>query len=103
MEVTGSEFPTWWPVPLMTMEVVGTVVIGLVFVLIIYNIGFRMLASFSRSVPEPPPSGELRRVRLSYRCSLCGTEVRMTHAPQQLPEAPRCCMEDMDLVKDHNA
>ncbi|MGY9071707.1 MAG: hypothetical protein ACKVHU_01975 [Acidimicrobiales bacterium] len=84
------------------MGIIGTVALGLVFVLLIYNVGFRMLASFSRSVPEPPPSGELRRVRRSYRCSLCGTEVRMTHAPQQAPEAPRCCMEDMDFVKDHN-
>lgn len=85
------------------VDVVVPVVLSLVFVYIVYSIGLKMMASFSRPVPAPPPPGELRRVKLSYRCSLCGTEVRMTHAPQQQPEAPRCCMEDMDLLKDHNA
>jgi hypothetical protein len=66
--------------------------------LIVYVIGVRMLASFSRPVPQPPPAGELRRVRLEYRCSLCGAEVRMTRAPLEDPEPPRCCMEPMDLV-----
>jgi hypothetical protein len=84
------------------VSIVWQVILGFVFVLIVYRIGLRMLVSFSQSVPEPPPPGELRRVRRSYRCSLCGTEVRMTHAPQEQPMAPRCCMEDMDLVKDDN-
>ncbi len=62
------------------------------------KLGFAMLGSFARPVPEPPPPGELRKVRLVYRCSLCGTEVRMTAANDQVPEPPRHCMEDMDLV-----
>ena len=40
----------------------------------------------------------MRRVNLRYRCSVCGAEVRMTAAPEQEPEAPRHCMEDMDFV-----
>lgn len=66
---------------------------------LVYRIGFKVMVSFSRPVPEPPPPGELRRVRLEYRCSLCGSEIRMTRAPQEHPEAPRCCMEAMDLVR----
>jgi hypothetical protein len=66
--------------------------------LVVYIVGVRILASFSRPVPEPPPPGELRRVRLEYRCSLCGSEVRMTRAPTEEPEPPRCCMEPMELV-----
>ena len=85
------------------VNLVLSVLLSLLFVYVVYRIGLKMMAGFSRPVPPPPPPGELRRVKLSYRCSLCGTEVRMTHAPQQQPEAPRCCMEDMDLVKDHNA
>ncbi len=81
--------------------VVGPLLLSLLFVYVVYRIGLKMMAGFSRPVPPPPPPGELRRVKLSYRCSLCGTEVRMTHAPQQNPEAPRCCMEDMDLMKNH--
>jgi DNA-directed RNA polymerase subunit RPC12/RpoP len=37
-------------------------------------------------------------VKLTYRCSICGTEVRMTTAIEQDPEPPRHCMEDMDLL-----
>jgi hypothetical protein len=42
--------------------------------------------------------GGLRKVRLLYRCSICGTEVRMTAANDEQPEAPRHCLEDMDVV-----
>jgi DNA replicative helicase MCM subunit Mcm2 (Cdc46/Mcm family) len=37
-------------------------------------------------------------VRFSFRCSICGTEVRMTQANDEVPEPPRHCMEDMDLI-----
>jgi DNA-directed RNA polymerase subunit RPC12/RpoP len=40
----------------------------------------------------------MRRVNLKYRCSICGTEVKMTRATDELPEAPRHCLEDMELV-----
>ena len=85
------------------MGVAGPLFLSLLFVYVVYRIGLKMMAGFSRPVPPPPPPGELRRVKLTYRCSLCGTEVRMTHAPQQNPEPPRCCMEDMDLMKNHEA
>jgi hypothetical protein len=65
---------------------------------VIYRLGLKIMVSFSRPVPQPPPPGELRRVRLEYRCSLCGAEIRMMRAPQEDPEPPRCCMEPMDLM-----
>ena len=52
----------------------------------------------SRRVPEAPAAGELRKVKIAYRCDICGTEVRMTVAPDQEPEAPRHCQDDMTLV-----
>lgn len=61
-------------------------------------IGFVMLRGLARPVPEPPPPGELRKVKIAYRCSLCGAEVRMTVAPDEDPQPPRHCQEDMDLV-----
>ena len=95
--------------------VVGLVVVGALFVFVghvgvvqtvlalaacylMFRIGFLVIGSFARPVPEPPPPGELRRVRMQYRCSLCGTEVRMTYANDEIPDPPRHCMEDMDLV-----
>lgn len=62
------------------------------------KVGFMLLRSFAAPPPEPPPSGELRKVKITYRCSICGTEVRMTTANDEVPEAPRHCLEDMDLV-----
>ena len=73
-------------------------IIALVAALVILRIGYAMLSSLARPVPEPPPPGELRKVKILYRCSICGTEVRMTSANDEMPEPPRHCMEDMDLV-----
>ena len=64
----------------------------------VFWVGFAALGSFARPIPAPPPTGELRRVRLHYRCSNCGAEMRMTAAPDDDPEPPRHCLEDMDLV-----
>jgi len=63
-----------------------------------FKVGFAMLGGLAQPVPEPPPPGELRKVKITYRCTICGTEVRMTVANDQMPEAPRHCLEDMDLV-----
>jgi len=64
----------------------------------ILRLGFAILGAFARPVPDAPPPGELRRVRLSYRCNVCGTELRMTLANDEVPEPPRHCTEDMELT-----
>jgi len=66
--------------------------------LVILRTGLFFIRAFAQPVPAPPPAGEMRRVNLRYRCSICGAEVRMTAAPEQEPEAPRHCLEDMELV-----
>ena len=66
--------------------------------LLIWKLGTMMLGGLARPVPEPPPPGELRKVKLLYRCSICGTELRMTAANDQVPDPPRHCQDDMDLV-----
>lgn len=79
----------------------GTVlrtVVAVLAALILLKVGMSVLGGFARPVPEPPDPGELRKVRLTYRCSICATEVRMTMANDEVPEPPRHCMEDMDLV-----
>lgn len=79
---------------MQVVNVIFAVVVGL----LIWRIGLAMLRGLARPVPEPPPSGELRKVKIAYRCSICGAEVRMTIAPHEDPEPPRHCLEDMDLV-----
>lgn len=75
-----------------------TIVIAIVLFAVILRVGFGMLRALARPLPEPPPPGELRKVKMLYRCSLCGTEVRMTTANDQQPDPPRHCMEDMELL-----
>lgn len=60
--------------------------------------GFAVLSGLATPLPGPPPPGELRKVKITYRCSICGAEVRMTSANAEVPEAPRHCQDEMDLV-----
>lgn len=64
----------------------------------ILGIGWFFLRTFATPAPPPPEPGTLRKVKLTYRCPTCGTEVRMTAADTEDPEPPRHCMEDMELV-----
>ena len=79
------------------MNVLNVIVAVTVAVLIL-RVGIAMLRGLAHPVPEPPPAGELRKVKLGYRCSICGAEVRMTVAPDEEPAPPRHCLEDMDLI-----
>lgn len=72
--------------------------IAVVLGYIIISAGLAVLGAFARPLPEPPPPGELRRVKLQYRCSTCGAELRMTLANDRLPAPPRHCSDEMDLV-----
>jgi hypothetical protein len=80
------------------VEFVLKLVVAVVVFLVIMRIGLAILRGLARPVPEPPPAGELRKVKIAYRCSICGAEVRMTVAAEEDPEPPRHCQEDMDLV-----
>ena len=74
------------------------VLVGVVAGVAILRLGLGVIRMFARPVPPPLPPGEMRKVNLKYRCSICGTEVKMTRATDELPEAPRHCLEDMELV-----
>ena len=74
------------------------VAIAVVAAYVLLRIGVAVIGAFARPVPEPPPPGELRRVKLTYRCSSCGTELRMTLANDQVPQAPRHCADEMELT-----
>ena len=65
---------------------------------LILRVGVLMLGGLARPIPEAPPAGELRKVKIAYRCEICGAEVRMTVAPDADPEPPRHCQDDMTLM-----
>jgi hypothetical protein len=79
----------------------GTIVWFLCGVLLfrdIWKIGLAMLRSMATAPPPPPPAGEMRRINVRYRCTVCGTELRMVMAPDEDPPPPRHCMEDMEFM-----
>ena len=79
----------------------GTIVwvgVGLALVWFIWKIGLGMLRSMTSSLPPPPPSGEMRRINVRYRCSVCGMELKLTLAPDQNPPPPKHCLEEMQFV-----
>ena len=77
------------------MDVIVKLVIGGLIAYVIIRIGFWMLRGLANPLPAPPPPGEMRRVNLRYRCSLCGVELKMTAAPDEDPPPPRHCLDDM--------
>ena len=77
---------------------IGNLIVAVVIGALIIRIGLVILRALAAPVPEPPPPGELRKVKIQYRCAVCGTEVRMTISNDQEPDAPRHCMQEMDLV-----
>lgn len=77
---------------------VVSVLVAVVAAYLIWRVGLAILAMFATPPPEPPPAGELRKVRLTYRCEVCGSEVQMRVAPSEDPEPPRHCMDEMVLV-----
>ena len=74
------------------------IAVAVAVALVLLKIGTNVLGGFARPVPEPPPPGELRKIKLRYRCSLCGMELRIDRASEELPDPPRHCQEEMDLV-----
>jgi len=82
----------------MAMGTVVKVLVAIAVAAVLLRIGISFLRMMATPIPEPPPAGELRKVKMQYRCEICGTEVRMTVAADQDPEPPRHCQEDMTLV-----
>ncbi len=80
------------------MGTVINIVIAAIAFYLIMRVGLKMLGGFSQPMAEPPPAGEMRKVKLEYRCDICGSEARMTMAPDEDPPAPRHCLDDMRLI-----
>ena len=74
------------------------ILVAIAVAMVLLRMGLAVLRTLATPLPEPPPVGELRKVKLQYRCSLCGTEVRMTVATNESPDPPRHCMDEMELM-----
>lgn len=74
------------------------ILVAVVVFVVVMRVGLFFLRTLGQPPPPPPPAGELRRVSLRYRCASCGVELKVTAAPEEAPEPPRHCMEEMQLV-----
>ena len=61
--------------------------------------GVWMIRLVATRPPPPPPKGELRKIDARFRCAVCGMEMKVVLAPDERPDPPRHCMEEMDLVR----
>jgi hypothetical protein len=73
-------------------------VLAVLLGLAVFWVGIKILRGLARPMPGPPPAGEMRKVNLRFRCTLCGAEARMTLAADEDPDPPRHCQEDMSVV-----
>ena len=65
---------------------------------VMWKVGIGLIRSLTTPMSAPPPTGEMRKVNVRYRCSVCGLEIKLTLAPDEDPPPPRHCLEDMDIV-----
>jgi hypothetical protein len=81
----------WW-----TLKIAAAVLVALV----IYLIGARSVANFSKAEPPPDPSeAELEDVDYRYQCIVCGAQAVLYAAPEgEVPDPPRHCREPMALI-----
>lgn len=74
------------------------VIIAIAMGYAIIRVGLMMLRGMAAPIPEPPPPGDLRKVKIQFQCEMCGTEVRMTMSTNEEPEPPRHCMQEMEII-----
>jgi len=78
--------------------IVLQVVVAVLIFALVMRVGLWLLRLIASDPPPPPPRGELRRIDARYRCSVCGMEMKIMLAPDEDPEPPRHCTEEMALV-----
>ena len=73
--------------------------IGAVIFVVVVRVGLGAIRMIARPAPPPLPPGELRKVNAKFRCSVCGMEMKVVLSPDEEPEPPRHCMEEMEVVR----
>ena len=80
------------------MDVLIKIVVSVLLFAVVLRVGLWGLRVIAQPAPAPPPPGELRKINVRYRCSVCGMEMKVVLAPDEQPQPPRHCLEEMDVV-----
>jgi len=78
--------------------IVLQIAVAILIFVVVMRSGIWALRMVASKPPPPPPKGELRKIDARYRCAVCGMEMKVMLAPDEAPDPPRHCMEDMDVV-----
>ena len=78
--------------------IVLQVAIAVLIFVVVMRVGLWAMRLVSMTPPPPPPRGELRKIDARYRCAVCGMEMKVTLSPDEAPDPPRHCMEEMALL-----
>ncbi|GAC1532329.1 MAG: hypothetical protein NVS3B12_09900 [Acidimicrobiales bacterium] len=81
------------------LAVIVSLLVAVAIFVVILKVGIWGLKMIARPAPPPLPPGELRKINIRYRCSVCGMEMRTMLSPDEEPDPPRHCMEEMDVVR----
>ena len=80
------------------MDVLIKIVVSVAIFVVVLRVGIWGLRLIAQPAPPPPPTGELRKVNVRYRCPVCGMEMKVLLAPDEDPDPPRHCLEEMEVV-----
>jgi len=78
--------------------IVLQVAVAVLIFVVVMKVGLWLLRMVASEPPPPPPPGELRKIDARYRCGVCGMEMKVMLAPDEEPDPPRHCMEEMELL-----
>jgi hypothetical protein len=78
--------------------IVLQVAVAVLIFVVVMKSGIWLLRMVASQPPPPPPAGELRKIDARFRCAVCGMEMKVMLAPDERPDPPRHCMEEMEPV-----
>jgi hypothetical protein len=78
--------------------IVLQVAIAVLIFVVVMRVGLWAIRLVATAPPPPPPQGELRKIDARYRCAVCGMEMKVMLSPDETPDPPRHCLEDMALL-----
>jgi hypothetical protein len=72
--------------------------LALLIAVVVWTSGRWAIKLLAQGGPEEPDPDDIIDVERTFRCTVCGMQLTVTHAHDAEFEAPRHCREDMEPV-----